>query len=187
MTDSSTEFTAPIRIEVFVHAHTSAAVVEPLKELVARARRLEDAIGAAVHIETWTAVRPALEELSDSGPSITGTVEAFQSWADQEGYDLEPAFDWRETPSVIGHRAAEVRVPTACVAVYADDDLQCVAPCTDGDRSYTVMDCLARLEEGVIEPEPFDTRERNDVSRGASDGNESTENAERYARSEELE
>jgi len=187
MTDSSTEFTASVRIEVFLRAHTSPAVVESLSDLVARARRLEDALDAAVHVETWTAVRPALEELSDSGSSITGTVEAFQSWADREGYDLEPAFDWRETSSVIGNRAAEVRVPTACVAVYTDGDLQCVAPCSDGDCSYTVMDCLAKLEEGVIEPEPFDTREQDDGSRRPSDSDESTENAERYARAEELE
>ncbi len=175
MTDSSTEFTTPVRIEVFVRAHASAAVVESLRELVARARRLEDALDAAVHVSTWTAVRPSLEELSDSGPSITETIEAFQSWANREGYDLEPAFDWRETPSMIGHRAAEVRVPTVCVAVYTDGDLQCVAPCADGDCTYTVVDCLSRLEEGIIAP----FEDRDDGTRGSS--------AEQYARPEDSE
>ncbi|MFD1561980.1 HTH domain-containing protein [Haloarchaeobius amylolyticus] len=180
MTDTQTKSTAPVRIELFIQAHASTAVVESLRELVARARRLEDAIGAAVHVETWTAVRPALEELSDSGPSVSGTVEAFRSWADRHGYDLEPAFDRRETPSIVGLRATEVRVPTACVAVYADGDIQCVAPCADGDRIYTVMDCLTGLEDGITEP--FGARD--DAPRGSSD---SDGPAERYARPEETE
>jgi len=180
MRDTQAESTAPVRIELFIQAHASTAIVESLRELVTRARQLEDAIGAAVHVETWTAVRPVLEEVSDSGPSVSETVETFRSWADRHGYDLEPAFDRRETPSIIGRRAAEVRVPTACVAVYADGDLQCVAPCADGDRVYTVTDCLARLEDGITEP--FGARD--DIPRGSSNGDGPTE---RYTRLEETE
>lgn len=148
-------------MEVFLRTHASAAVVESLRELVARARRLEDAIDATVEVETWSSVRPAIEELSDSGASISLTVDAFRSWADREGYTLRPGFDRRETPSMLGRRASEIRVPNVCVAVYEDDELRCVAPCTDEvdetgeadeDRTYTVERCLAALKAGVTEP-----------------------------------
>lgn len=179
-TDDRLESTTPVRIELFIQAHAAAATVKPLRDLVARARRLEDAIDAAVHVETWTTVRPALEEVSDSGVSISETVETFRSWAGRHGYDLEPGFGWRETTSIVGQQAAEVRVPTACVAVYADGSLQCVAPCADGDRVYTVSDCLAKLEDGITEP--FGTRNERPPDSSEGDGPR-----ERYARPEEQE
>lgn len=154
MTDGHTDSTKTIQIEVFLRTDASAAVVEPLRETVTRARRLEkrDMI-ADVAIKTWAPVRPALEELSDSGPSVSRTVDTFRSWADGEGYTLRPAFDRHGTISLLGHQpVTEIRVPTVCVAVYEDDDLQCVAPCSDGDRTYTVEECLTALEAGVTEP-----------------------------------
>ncbi|WP_226479271.1 HTH domain-containing protein [Natrinema amylolyticum] len=154
MIDANTASTETVRIEVFLRNNASAAVVEPLREIVARARRLEKrAIAADVRVETWTSVRPALERLSDAGPSVSLTVDAFESWADREGYTLRPAFERHETESMLGHRpVAEIQVPTICVAVYEDDDLRCVAPCSDGDRTYTVEDCLDALEDGSTEP-----------------------------------
>lgn len=152
MTDSVTDSTAAIRVEVFLRKCAPADSVEGLKETVARSRRLEERdLNADVRVKTWTSVRPALEELSDSGPSVSITVDAFQSWADREGYRLN-SFERRETPTMLGRRpAVKIRVPTVCVAVYEDDNLQCVAPCTDGERTYTVDDCLTALEDGVTD------------------------------------
>lgn len=152
MTDSVTESTAPIRVELFLRKCAPADSVEGLKETVARCRRLEERdLNADVRVKTWSSVRPALEELSDSGPSVSLTVDAFQSWADREGYTLR-SFERRETATMLGRRpAAKILVPTLCVAVYEDDDLQCVAPCSDGDRTYTVDDCLSALEDGVTD------------------------------------
>ena len=169
MTDATTDSGETIRVEVFLRTSTSAAVVEPLRETVARARRLEDAMtekNVTVCVKTWNSVRPALEELSDSGPSVSITVDSFLSWADNEGYTLSPSFKRRETSAMLDHRrATEIRVPTVCIAVYEDDDLQCVAPCSDGERTYTVDACLAALEAGHTNP--FATRD--EPSRDRSD------------------
>lgn len=136
-----------VRVELFLRMHAPGEVVEQLREFATRARRLERA-GAVddVEIGTWATVRPAVEELSDSGPSVALTVRTFQAWADREGYTLRPGFERRETESMIGRPASEIRVPVACVAVYQDDVLRFVAPCGDGERTYTVEECLDTLE-----------------------------------------
>ncbi|WP_222918827.1 HTH domain-containing protein [Natrinema sp. SYSU A 869] len=154
MMDANTASTETVRIEVFLRNNASAAVVEPLKAIVARAHRLEERAGDAdVRVKTWTSVRPALEELGDAEPSVSPTVDTFESWADREGYTLRPAFERHETESMLSRRSTtEIQVPTVCVAVYEDDDLQCVAPCSDGDRTYTVENCLNALEDGSTEP-----------------------------------
>ncbi len=155
MPDTNADSTDPVRIVVYLRADASAAVVDPLRETVARARRLEDGdadVDATVRVETWTSVRPVLEKLDDSGPSVSLTVEEFQRWADREGYTLR-TFERRETASMLGQRpAVRVRVPTVCVAVYEGEDLQCVTPCSDGDRTFTVAECLTALENGATDP-----------------------------------
>ncbi|SEP81056.1 HTH domain-containing protein [Natrinema salaciae] len=153
MPDTNADSTDPVRIVVYLRADASAAVVDPLRETVTRARRLEDGDGdATVRVETWASVRPVLEKLDDSGPSVSPTVEEFQRWADREGYALR-SFERCETTSMVGQRpAVQVRVPTVCVAVYEGEDLQCVAPCSNGDRTYTVAECLTALENGATDP-----------------------------------
>lgn len=96
---------------------------------------------------------PAIEELNDTGPSVTITVNSFRSWADREGYTLEPGFTRRETTPLLSQRlAAEIHVPVVCLAVYADDTLEWVVPRADGKRTYTVEGCLSALERGVVDP-----------------------------------
>lgn len=165
MTDANTDSTGTVRVDVFLHQNASTAVVERLRETVARARRLEERDGnVAVSVKTWTSVKPALEELDDSGPSVSLTVDAFQSWADGEGYTLNPGFERCETTSMLSHRpTTEIRVPTVCVAVYEDDELQCVAPCSNGDGTFTVEACLDALENG--DTEPFTDRDEPSSSR----------------------
>ncbi|WP_408958454.1 HTH domain-containing protein [Natrinema sp. 74] len=168
MTDSATDSPQTVRVEVFLRQCASPDVVDTLGETVARSRRLEQRDGHTdVRIKTWGSVCPAIESLSDSGRSVSVTVDAFQSWADREGYTLRPAFERRETASRFGRGATaeEIRVPVVCVAVYEDDDLECVAPCTDGDRTYTVEQCLDALEDG--QSVPFGNR---DDSPGLSSG-----------------
>lgn len=154
MSGESATSSESVRVEVFLQTHTCPAVVERLRSLVSRARRLEDG-GTVdeVRVKTWSPVRPALEELSDSGPSVTLTVNSFQAWADREGYTLRPAFTRRETASLLSRRpAVEIRVPIACLAVYEGDTLRCVVPCTVGERTYSVEECLTALEAGISTP-----------------------------------
>lgn len=152
MADPDTRSAETVRIDVFLRPDASPSLVESLRETVTRARHLEDRDAATdVRVETWTSVRPALERLADSGPSVSLIVDAFRRWADREGYAL-PSFERRETSSMLGHRpTVRIRVPTVCVAVSEGGDLQWVAPCSDGDRTYSVEACLTALENGVTE------------------------------------
>lgn len=151
-----TEQAATIRAVLYLRQHTSPEIVQRLRQTVSRVRRLEIDEIAEVEVKTWGSVNPALEELSDSGPSVSLTVKSFQAWADHEGYTLRPAFDQRETHSLLNSRpVAEIQVPIVCVAVYEDDDLCCVAPCSDGGQKYSVEQCLAALEAGLTDPFAF--------------------------------
>lgn len=156
MTESTPASTDSIRVEVFLRTRTPPGIIERLRDIVARARRLEatDTV-TDVTVTTWAPVRPALEDLGDGdGPSsVSMTVNAFRSWADSEGYSLRPAFARRETSSLLEERpTTEIRVPIVSVAVYEDDTLRCVTPCADGDRTYTVSECLEALEAGAVDP-----------------------------------
>lgn len=155
MTKSS-EQTERIRAELYLRKRASSEIVQQLRKTVTGVRRLETDGIADVEIKTWATVNPALEELSDSGPSVSLTVKSFQTWADREGYTLRPAFTRRETTSLISSRpAVEIQVPIVCLVVYEDDELRCVAPCSDGDRMYSVEKCLTALEAGLTDPFAF--------------------------------
>lgn len=78
-------------------------------------------------------------------------LEQFERWAGRAGLDLGPAFDRRSVASPILREEYEVVVfPVRCLAVYGPDRLWTVAPCTDGERCYSVEDCLAALEAGEL-------------------------------------
>ncbi|SDJ85868.1 HTH domain-containing protein [Natronorubrum texcoconense] len=158
MTESSAN-PPSIRAVLYLRKRASPETVQQLKRIVDRVRRLETDGIAEVAVETWTSVTPALEELGDSGPSISLTVNSFRAWASGEGYTLEPSFDRRETGSMLdGRSAVQIRVPIVSLAVYESDTLRCVAPCSDGERTYSVEQCLAALEVGFTEPFAFRDR-----------------------------
>lgn len=151
-----TDNQSAIRVVLYLRQHTSAEIVHRLRQTVARVRRLEADGIAEVEVKTWGSVNPALEELSDSGPSVSLTVKSFQVWADREGYTLRPAFEQREITSLISSRpATEITVPIVCLAVYDHDELCCVAPCSDGNRTYSVEHCLAAVEARLTAPFAF--------------------------------
>ncbi len=89
MTDP-TAHSPSIRAVLYLRHRASPDTVQRLRELAERVRRLEaDGIAEAA-VETWSCVTPAVEELGDSGPSVSLTVKAFRTWASDEGYALEP-------------------------------------------------------------------------------------------------
>ncbi|WP_201293990.1 HTH domain-containing protein [Natronorubrum halalkaliphilum] len=154
-----TENAATKRAVLYLRQRTSPEIVQQLRQTVARVRQIEDDGIADVEIKTWGSVNPALEEISDSGPSVSLTVKSFQSWADREGYTLRPAFERREISSLLSSQpATEIQIPIICVAVYEGDDLRCVAPCSDGEQTYSVENCLAALEVGLTDPFALETQ-----------------------------
>ena len=141
------------RVVLYIRQHASAALVEGLCRLVGRVRRLETDGIAAVEIATWGPVTPALEAFGDTGPTTMLTAESFLAWAEREGYTLQPAFSRRDASSLVGPESStELRVPTACLAVYVDGALTFVAPCSDGERTHSVAACLDALEAGRTDP-----------------------------------
>lgn len=85
-------------------------------------------------------------------------LEQFERWAERTGLDLGPAFDRRRVASPVLREEYEAVVfPVRCLAVYGPDRLWTVAPCTDGQRCYSVEDCLTALEAGET-PAPAPAR-----------------------------
>lgn len=163
MTETTTSSPESVHVELFLRTQAPSDVVERLHELTDRVRRLAaDDTVTDVRVRTWTSVRPALEELSDTGRSVTQTVDAFRSWAEQHDCTLRPGFEQRETTSMVSRRSAtELQVPIASLAIYEGETLQCVAPCSDGERTYTVDDCVTALETDRADLVPFVGRNRS--------------------------
>lgn len=79
--------------------------------------------------------------------------EQFQSWADQAGYSLEPAFSRHEIDFLVTDEQQEViRFPIICLAVYDGDELVDLAPRSAPHGAYTAGDFIAALEPSEREP-----------------------------------
>jgi hypothetical protein len=82
------------------------------------------------------------------------TYEEFREWAGENGYSLEPAFE-RRYRTYLGSSAIDevVVFPVVSLAVYDEEELEAVLPCSDEDGSvhYTVGDCLDAFEYGNVD------------------------------------
>lgn len=134
-------------VDVYLRERTPPSVCETIRDTLGRLRALDRSGAiAALNVRRWECSTEEVGgELDDAETAMT--FEEFHDWAQREGYSLRPAFDRREVSSMFCEDS-HVRhvVPIVSVAVYADDELQCVAPCTDDDRSYSVHDCIDALE-----------------------------------------
>ena len=85
----------------------------------------------------------------DEHSEVMATYQNFRQWAEQNGVSLAPGFQER-TRSFIGMDDVEdvVVFPVVALALYDDQDLVAVFPCTDEDRTYTVERALAAFERG---------------------------------------
>ncbi|WP_252487371.1 HTH domain-containing protein [Natronococcus zhouii] len=116
-------------------------------------------------ITHWPPEHPAIADADDTRePTRDELVAAFEQWADQHGYTLEPAFRRKEIPSSpLGLGTDEtherIRVPIVALALYEDDTetdpdtelLRGVVPYTDrsdtgAERTYTVDEWLSTIE-----------------------------------------
>jgi hypothetical protein len=85
---------------------------------------------------------------SDTGESsVLDHYDRFQTWADDSGVSLEPAFIRRErTPLVSDDSDTVLVLPVLCLAIRVDGELVCVAPHSTETTAYTVKDALADIE-----------------------------------------
>jgi hypothetical protein len=87
------------------------------------------------------------------GKCILDRIAAFRAWADDRGGAMAPFFETRSvTGEITGESYTAVRLPVACLAEYAGDDLVHVAPYRAGDADCTVGERLRQLEDRTARP-----------------------------------
>jgi hypothetical protein len=150
------------RLELYVRDAFPTALAESIKSVHDRLEHLEEA-GDIVdyRLEQWPSTINTGDDLADNRLTYRNRVTAFREWAAEHGYTLEPAFQTRTVTSSILDRdvsAERISVPLFTLAVYEDDQLSGVAPCSDDTGTYTVTDCLASLETDGAVPFVGDTQ-----------------------------
>ena len=143
MTIEHTELTR--RVELRVREHAPTPVLERVDTVHSRLLELESSgVIDDLRTETWAGRQSRTAGIVGDTPAAV--VDAYRAWASDVGCSLEPAFGRREATSMISAASCtEYVVPVVTVAVYDGDRLECVAPCTDGEETVTVEDCLDAL------------------------------------------
>lgn len=122
------------------------------RRVVERVRALEThGHLAEAPVDRWTKIRT---RNGDSRPETVETFREFEAWADSNGFSLEPAFQ-RRTGRVLGTADVYgvVSFPVISLALYDDEDLLAVFPCSeeDEDEHYRVGDCLDAFEANLAD------------------------------------
>ncbi len=135
------------RTELYLRGDTYGTY-EAQQAVLQRVERLADgdALDAAEVADEWQRIRTTNEDRRDGAVE---TYEEFAGWAERNGYSLGPAFEQR-TRSYVGLDQVDdvVVFPVVSLAVYEDDQLRGVFPCSDDERTYRVQDCLEAFERG---------------------------------------
>lgn len=96
-----------------------------------------------------------ITQTDDQDPGDTRKlVTDFRQWADEQGYSLRPAFEWRSTETE-DTGGGEIVTPLITLAVYTENTLQAVYPSvsdTDNDV-HTIHDGIEALESMAIDTE----------------------------------
>lgn len=124
---------------------------DPRRTVLSRLRELEAAeVVDDVSVRIWEKSIPASpDELDVSASLVHDRIAEFQQWADRNGHSLEPAFRWCEQSTMVSEEQSEViRLPLQCLAVYEDDQLVGVFPCT-GDQGTTRSQTVSTVSNRV--------------------------------------
>ena len=141
-----------VRVEVWMR-DAAPPPDDPRATVLNRLREFRtEGIIDEVSVRTWGTFVAALDGEADDPESLAGErVAAFQRWAERNGHSLEPAFEQCERSSLVSEAGNDViRLPLQCLAVYEDDRLAGVFPCSTPDGTNTVGDCLERLKTGDV-------------------------------------
>lgn len=122
---------------------TRRPVCGPRTSAVDRLGRLrgEGVIGD-FSIETW----PNKIVLDDEDRRLADLVDRLESWADEQDLSLRPPFETRTVSPLVGQSREVLTLPAMMLLVRDGDGLVGVYPCSDGDRTWTVTDCLDAVE-----------------------------------------
>lgn len=135
------------RAELYLRGDTYGTF-DAQQAVLNRVRALEagDVIDEATVADEWQRIRTLGE---DRRSGALATYREFAEWAERNGYSLSPAFE-RRTRAYVGlDRVDDVVVfPVVSLAVYEGQRLRAVFPCSDGEETYAVRDCLDAFERG---------------------------------------
>lgn len=146
------------RVELWVRETTPYGVTDLVRSIHDRFRELERRGGVAdVDLDVWgRSVAVSGDAVGHVPEPLNDKVAEFRTWAEGEGYTLEPAFSVRERNAATETGTDAVLVlPVVCVALYDGSDLLAVFPHADDGEVRRVCDCLDGLERG----EPVAVRE----------------------------
>ena len=131
-------------VEVYLRERVPPPVSETIETTVERLRALErNGKLAEVSVDSWGLCDAYC---TDRDETAAATIEEFEQWADRTRHSLQPAFARREVSSMFCEGSIRRQeVPILSIAVYEGEVLECVAPCSDGERTHTVQDCLDAL------------------------------------------
>jgi hypothetical protein len=149
-----------LQIECYIRSNVSRISERQIESLLERLRTLEKTgLVADYRTAQWPPKQHAAVESRASDATRSERFAKFESWADQRGYSLAPAFERRTVHSSLldtedAHE--EIRVPIVTLALY-DDSTETtpltgvvpytVNPGTDEKRTYTISDWLRTLED----------------------------------------
>ncbi|MDL5362307.1 HTH domain-containing protein [Halalkalicoccus sp. NIPERK01] len=123
----------------------------------------------AVDVEVWGREMRADPEVRTAAHE---RYTAIESWAEGRGCTLAPGFARRRRESIVDDQPEEViSFPLICLVLYAvdegadEDPVRAVFPCSDGERTYTVMDGIETLSHrtalsDLTPEEPSEAAER---------------------------
>lgn len=136
-----------LRAELYLRGDTSGffdaqrRVVNRVKRVAANGMFSESIIAGV-----WQCVQAQAE---DPRSGVLTTYDEFREWARHNGCSLEPAFERRTRTHLGTDIVDEVMVfPAIALALYDEQALTAVFPCTNDERTYTVGDALDAFERG---------------------------------------
>jgi hypothetical protein len=145
MTHTTTD--SGLRAELYLRGDTYGTF-DAQQQVLNRVKRLEanGIFSDSIVAGEWQRIRTRAEDARDAALAVH---DEFQAWAERNGFSLAPAFERRMRSYMGLPRVDEVVVfPVIALAIYEDDRIQAVFPCTDEDRAYTVGDALDAFDRG---------------------------------------
>jgi hypothetical protein len=139
-----------INITVWTRSYDVNPGVGKQTELLSRMNTLQnEGIIDTLSVRVWGKyVATTVDSLPETaGPTIRSRVAEFWSWADQNEYNLEPAFRRREMTTLTAEASTNIiDLPMLCLEVRNGERLVVVSPCQIDGETYSAVDCVDQLE-----------------------------------------
>lgn len=133
-----------LRVEIFSRTYVPEAIQKDIDAKIERIEDLSETEDIEVRTIEWSkelrnSKKDVKHEFSDFALQ---KFEEFKKWSDETGYDIHPFFEEHDMG-----RSKMLTFPILSMAVYHDNDLLYLVPCSgSGGETYTVEDGIEILE-----------------------------------------